>query len=816
MSSEGSLRGSPQGSPQGSPRKDPHQGAPQGPSRKGPSPTGLFRRLVWRNAQRTRRENLVYFVTLVVSIASFYLIFSLSHQDLVIFLRDFESDAIDKLLALMPVVYGLALGVLFFLVLFANGHQLARRSREFGVYLMFGMSKRRAVLQLLAEGLVSGGLALVAGLALGSILGELLSLVTSRLIGQGIIGHHLSISLEAYGWTALGFAAVQALALLVHGRRLFRCELFTLLQGQPEIRQKAGTGRSNIAALVAGVASLVAAAVVVPRDFSTLSLGRTALALALCIAGIFLCVKGATRLLSLLALRSQHSSRGLTLFNLRQLQEGIANRSAAVTAAAVLMTLMIICAAAGTSVIGGAQGGLNGGDKVYHFTVVADEAPNPDVSAWMQENPDEAVPDSLIVADTDAQNARIEEALTAQDMTSYVADLNALRIGSLHDGEHGLDWSRLRASMVEALAGQGIDDYHREGEGYSTDGDTSMLEHMYLTFDSSFNYGFSYLIPVSAYNRVLETAGRSPLDLGDAQAALYVNTGYRTEGGGADAAGVGATAADGAAGADGSASPAAAARAAATVDFASPDAGAVLDALIARAQSGGEAALQIDGKPLSLVATPSSENLVADRSITITTALIVPDELFDELASATSTTTYWNFRIPEATQKEQGLMPAIQQASERLSAADLHFENYLQNFGRTLFYVVAGSYSFIYMALLFLLISCTVLAIQFLTQAQATLRRYLTLTVLGARRASLNTSVRVQVAAYFLIPLVLACVCGSVGVQALGATIGDLAVTPSSVLAAILVVSAILGLYALTVARSVRQAIDSLEYERVD
>jgi putative ABC transport system permease protein len=552
-----------------------------------------------------------------------------------------------------------------------------------------------------------------------------------------------------------------------------------------------------------GIAALIAAAVVIPRDFSVLSLGRTALVLALCIVGIFLCVKGATRLMSLLALRSQHSARGLTVFNLRQLQEGIANRSAAVTAAAILMTLMIICAASGISVIVSAQGGLNQGNKVYHFTVVVDEKPSPEVIAWMGEHPNEPIPDSLMAAadadreaDRKTQRARIEELLTSSDMAPYVADLNALRIGSMKADEHSLDWSRLRASVVDALAEQGIDDYHQPNDGYSTDANTPMLERLYLELDN--DLGHPALIPVSAYNRVLETAGEPTLDLNDSEAALYLNTGFRAEGGSAGGSGASASAA--------------------TVDFAAPDAdgGTILDALITQAQSGGEAALQIDGKPLSLVATPPSENLVTDRSITVTTALIIPDRLFDEIVPSTNITTYWNFRIPEATQREQGLMPAIQQASEQLSAADLRFENYLQNFGRTLFYVVAGSYSFIYMAILFLLISCTILAIQFLTQAQMTLRRYLTLTVLGAKRSSLNTSVRVQVAAYFLIPLALACVCGSVGTQALGTTISNLAVTPTFILATILVVSAIFGIYALAVARSVRQAIASLEYERID
>ena len=80
----------------------------------------MFFRLIYRNAKRSRQENLIYFATLVTAVASFYMILSLERQDVILYLRDFESMAVDRLFALMPILYGIALFLLFFLVLFAN------------------------------------------------------------------------------------------------------------------------------------------------------------------------------------------------------------------------------------------------------------------------------------------------------------------------------------------------------------------------------------------------------------------------------------------------------------------------------------------------------------------------------------------------------------------------------------------------------------------------------------------------------------------------------------------------------------------------
>lgn len=105
-----------------------------------------------------------------------------------------ESDAVKKLVGMIPLFYGMTLIILFFLVYFASKYQLERRRHEFGMYLMLGMRRSRLFLLLLAEDVRSSVFVLAIGLPSAVLLSELISLVTARLAGLGIIGHRLNIS----------------------------------------------------------------------------------------------------------------------------------------------------------------------------------------------------------------------------------------------------------------------------------------------------------------------------------------------------------------------------------------------------------------------------------------------------------------------------------------------------------------------------------------------------------------------------------------------------------------------------------------------
>ena len=80
----------------------------------------MFSNLILRNSRRSRKENGLFFSSLVISIVAFYMILSISTQDVMIFLQKMESDAVNRLLLLIPVFYGMTLGILFFLIYFAD------------------------------------------------------------------------------------------------------------------------------------------------------------------------------------------------------------------------------------------------------------------------------------------------------------------------------------------------------------------------------------------------------------------------------------------------------------------------------------------------------------------------------------------------------------------------------------------------------------------------------------------------------------------------------------------------------------------------
>lgn len=123
----------------------------------------MFFKLVSRNSSRSRKENGLFFSSLIVSVVAFYIILALSEQDVMVFLKKMESDAVDRLMDMIPVFYTMALVILFFLIYYASRFQLERRRHEFGVYLMLGMRRMKLFGMLLAEDIRSSIVTLVVG-----------------------------------------------------------------------------------------------------------------------------------------------------------------------------------------------------------------------------------------------------------------------------------------------------------------------------------------------------------------------------------------------------------------------------------------------------------------------------------------------------------------------------------------------------------------------------------------------------------------------------------------------------------------------------
>lgn len=717
----------------------------------------MFSKLIYRNAKRSRKENLIYFATLVIAIASFYIILSLGRQDVILFLKEFESDSIDKLLVQMPIVYLFALFLLFFLILFANRYQLNRRSKEFGLYLLLGMRKKRLVLQLLAEGFITSILALIAGLLIGGFLAEIISLTVSKLVGQGIIGHQISLSAGAIFFTIIGFLSIQFIALAILGGRLFKQEVHQLLYEQMDKKQDMGHFTGNVLTLLAGAVFLGVAYWVALHRFTDIAGLLLFVAVALGSLGTVLFMRGFGKLLGLLASLSKNkSTKGLHTFTVRQFQENVANRSTSVAVTSILITLSIILIADGASTFIGLENVFARSSSVYDFTVNGD-------------------------------SQKIEQFLASEKMEPYVEDLNLLKIGRMkykdERGEDGIplslvDWSALREQMIMALP----DNYKEqvlsgEIQNYSFSSENPEALNLFGVLETDTTA--PYLIPESSYNGLLKAVGKKPLNLHSDEIALYFNPDF--------------------------------------MPMDNLESMPVLDHILEKAAKEGKSLMSIHGQAVYIHPSIPMRGLVADRSVQIFSAFIVPDHMFEQLMNTETYVAYWNFRIPQKLQDQEGLLKPMMEARDLLKASGFTFESYLQNFGRKLFYVVAGSYATLYMGFLFLIIACTVLALQFLTQVKQTGQRYVTLSMLGAKRNQMKKSIHRQVLLTFLLPVSLACVSGAVGIRAMIAFvmihIDDKASLYPIALASACIVIVILGIYGVAVARSADHELDKLRWK---
>lgn len=432
----------------------------------------MFSELVARNSRRSRRENGLFFTSLVISIIAFYIILSLSHQDVMVFLQRMESNAVDRLLSLIPVLYGLTLFILFFLVYYANRFQLTRRRHEFGVYLMLGMQRRKLFGMLLAEDLRSSLIALAIGLPAALLISEVISLVTARLVGLGIVGHQFTLSLSAIVWTAVGFLLIKLLASLILSGKIVREEIGALLTDAPEGTKKQRPAAVYAAALVLGIALLAAAYTLAIGGRAWSDLRYMAGTLALGVAGTLLLFYGLRVIIDRLARREGRVGR-LRVFNFRQVEETVIHRSGALAICSLLILAALCCFGAGVATARTSRAETHTLD--YTFPTDSEDS------------------------DT------VRETLTAHGLDGAFSDLFEMRIGYIRTTE-----DRDHAVRYEAL--------ERAADTIPDADERQQLQYMLEAV------GYPHLIALSGYNHLLAAAGQPELTLADNEAAVYCDS----------------------------------------------------------------------------------------------------------------------------------------------------------------------------------------------------------------------------------------------------------------------------------------------------
>lgn len=183
----------------------------------------MLRKLFMRNARRQFGEYALFFVTLSCSAAVMYAFNALIFSDTVRALPDMEILPWLIMAASLLIVFILG-GIVSYMI----DYMFKRRSREFGIYMMSGMTEQKIVMLLFGENGLIGLAALGPGILLGMLFSQLLEAVLLNLCGMSYM-LRTGFSLPAVGLTFLYFSGILLYAICKNGKRIRRVQLRELL-----------------------------------------------------------------------------------------------------------------------------------------------------------------------------------------------------------------------------------------------------------------------------------------------------------------------------------------------------------------------------------------------------------------------------------------------------------------------------------------------------------------------------------------------------------------------------------------------------------
>ena len=188
----------------------------------------LFK-LSLKNIARSIKDYAIYFFTLILGVAIFYIFNAIESQTIMMNVSSSTYDIIELMNNILSGVSVFVAFVLGFLIIYANRFLMKRRNKEFGIYLTLGMSKRKISLILFFETLVIGVISLFVGLIVGTGLSQLMSLFVANMFEAKMTEFQFIFSSSACVKTLIYFGVMYLMVMIFNTYSVSRCKLIDLL-----------------------------------------------------------------------------------------------------------------------------------------------------------------------------------------------------------------------------------------------------------------------------------------------------------------------------------------------------------------------------------------------------------------------------------------------------------------------------------------------------------------------------------------------------------------------------------------------------------
>ncbi len=171
----------------------------------------FYPKLAAQNLHKNRQFYLPYILTVLGTAAAFYILAALANTKPISTQTRYYYLSIYMSIGL--VVVGLFSVIFLF---YTNSFLMKRRGKELGLYNVLGMGKRNIAAMLGFETLYVALIGIVGGIALGTLLQKLMTMLVTKLMGGVDVKFPFQLSPAAMALTAILFGAILLLTLLVN------------------------------------------------------------------------------------------------------------------------------------------------------------------------------------------------------------------------------------------------------------------------------------------------------------------------------------------------------------------------------------------------------------------------------------------------------------------------------------------------------------------------------------------------------------------------------------------------------------------------
>ncbi len=187
-------------------------------------------KLSLRNIKKSFKDYAIYFFTLILGVAIFYVFNSIESQTVLLDITESTYDIIDTLSNMLSGASVFVAFILGFLIIYASRFLMKRRNKEFGIYMLLGMSKRKISMILFFETILIGIISLAVGLGLGVALSQLMSMLVANMFEADMTRYEFIFSSDACIKTLIYFGIMYVIVMLFNVINVGKCKLIDLIQ----------------------------------------------------------------------------------------------------------------------------------------------------------------------------------------------------------------------------------------------------------------------------------------------------------------------------------------------------------------------------------------------------------------------------------------------------------------------------------------------------------------------------------------------------------------------------------------------------------